>query len=186
LALVAALACVKDRSPDRVPEGTGPLVAVYKMELSGAGAAARGAKISLWAEGPDRLHAEIMGSFGGVTFTLDAGGGRVCVVDVAQGIAYSGNDEAEVLEALVGLPVSTGDVVAAILHGAAPEGISVARDGGEAGALPARLRISDGRGSMTLSRVRVDRGRIDPARLGTGIPPEGLPERPLTELGSRR
>lgn len=183
LALAATLACAKDRSPAGVPPGSGPLVAVYKVEVSDGGARAAGAKISLWAGEPDRLHAEIVAPVGGVTFTVDAGFGRVCVVDVAQGVAYAGDDGADALEALVGLPLSIGDAVAALLHGVAPAGVSVTREGGEDGALPSGLRISDGRGFLLLSRVRIDRGRVDAGALGTGIPPARLPVHPLKELG---
>ena len=155
---------------------------MYKIEVSDGGAPARGAKISLWAGEPDRLHAEIVAPVGGVAFTLDAGGGRVCVVDVDAGVAYAGDDGEDAFQALVGLPLTIGDAVAALLHGSAPAGVSVTRDGGEDGALPSSLRISDARGFLSLSRVRVDRGHAEAGSLGTGIPPERLPVHPLEDL----
>ena len=173
-----------------MPEGAGPLVVVYRAEVGDGRAAARGAKISIWAEEPDRLHAEILAPVGGVTFTIDAGGGRLCVVDVARGVAYAGEDAKGALETLVGVPISVGDAVLALLHGVAPQGLSITRAGGDDGALPKGLRIADGERFLALASVRVERGRIDPSKVGTGEPPARLPVRPLTsleeDLGPRR
>ena len=185
LAFSAAVACTRDRSGSAIPEGSGPLVVLYKAEQGGARPPARGAKLAVWAAEPDRLHAEIVAPVGGVTHTLDAGGGRVCIVDVAQGIAYVGEDGTGALEALVGLSVSIADAVAALLHGVAPSGLTVVRDGREDGALPSVLRISDGERFLLLSRVRVDRARIDADALGTGLPPKHLPVRPLEALAEQ-
>lgn len=182
LALAAALSCSANRPGAGIPPGSGPIVVLYKAEVGDGRAAARGAKISVWAAEPDRLHAEIVAPVGGVTHTLDAGGGRVCVVDVARGIAYVGDDGTGALEALVGLPVSIADAVAALLRGVAPAGVSVTRNGGEDGSLPLNVRISDGVRFIALSRVRVDRARTDAEALGTGIPPARLPVEPLERL----
>lgn len=182
LAAASALACSRNHSAAGIPPGSGPLVVVYKAEFSEGRRAARGAKIVVWAAEPDRLHAEIVAPVGGVTLTLDAGGGRVCVVDVARGIAYAGDDGKDALAALVGVPVSVRDAVAALLHGVAPAGLSVSRDGGEDGALPSDFRIADGVRFLSLARVRIDRARADAGALGTGIPPSRLPVHPLESL----
>lgn len=186
LLVASALACSRNHIPAGIPPGSGPLVVVYKAEVGDGLAAARGAKLVVWAAEPDRLHAEIVAPVGGVTFTLDAGGGRVCLVDVARGIAYAGDDGKGALTALVGVPVSVGDAVAALLHGVAPAGLSVSRDGGDDGALPSDFRISDGNRFLLLARVRIDRARADAGALGTGIPPSRLPVHPLESLDDGR
>jgi hypothetical protein len=168
--------------PDGVPSGPGALVVVYKAELGAGGAVQGRAKLSVWAAQPDRLHAEILTPVGGVAFLLDAGGGRVCIVDVDAGIAYAGEDGPGAIESLIGVRVSVSAAVAALLHGTAPPALSVVRDGAEDGALPASFRITDGERFLSLSRVRVERGNADTRSLGTGTPASGLPLRPIERL----
>lgn len=165
-----------------VPAGTGPLIAVYKTAIDDGHGPVRGAKLSVWAERPDRLHAELTAPVGGVTFILDAGGGEVCVVDVAEATAYVGEDDPRALLALTGVRVSVADAVAALLYGASPAGLSVVRVGTAEGSLPDTIRISDGNRSLALDRIRFERGRSAPGALGTGAPPGKLTVRPLASL----
>jgi hypothetical protein len=180
---VAALACAGTHRSDRIPEGHGPLIAVYKTSIDDGQNVARGAKLAVWAESPDRLHAELIAPVGGLAYILDAGNGRVCVVDVAASTAYLGQDGPGAIEAFAGVRVSVTDAVAALLNGASPAGLVVTRVGQSQGALPKRLRIDDGPRSLELERVRFERGRSDPATLGTGAPPAHLVVRPLADLG---
>jgi hypothetical protein len=179
---LAAVACARAHRDNGVPAGIGPLVVVYKVAIDDGSGAVRGARLSVWAEAPDRLHAELIAPIGGVKFILDAGGGNACIVDVAAATAYVGADGPGAIEALVGVRVSVADAVAALLHGASPDGLAVTRIGGADGDLPHSIRIADGARSIVLARVRVERGKTDPRSLGTGIPPKQLPLRPIESL----
>jgi hypothetical protein len=180
---LATVACAASHRADVVPPGTGPLVGVYRAAIDDGRGAARGAKLSIWAERPDRLHAELIAPVGGVTLILDAGGGAACIVDSGAATAYVGVDGPEAIEALVGVRVSVAEVVAALLDGTPPRGLAVTRHGEGASALPKTIRIVDGARSIELSRVRFERGTADPRSLGTGSPPKQLAVRPLEDFG---
>jgi len=179
---LAAIACAQPRRDGGVPVGSGPLVVVYKASIDDGHGVLRGAKLALWAERPDRLHAELIAPVGGVTFILDAGGGNVCIVDVTAATAYLGEDGPGAIAAIAGVRVSVADAVAALLDGVSPAGLALSRVGGADGALPEKLRIDDGARSLAIVRVRVERGRTDPRALGTGVPPDKLRVRPLSNL----
>ena len=84
---LATVACATVHRDDGVPAGAGPLVGVYRVAIDDGHGAARGAKLSLWAERPDRLHVELIAPVGGVTLILDAGGGNACIVDTGAATA---------------------------------------------------------------------------------------------------
>jgi hypothetical protein len=177
-----ALACAPSRHDATIPAGSGPLVAVYKATIDDGQGAVRHARMSLWAERPDRLHVEILGPLGGETFALDAGAGALCVVDVARATAFAGPDDPEAIEALVGVRLTAGAAVAALLSGASPDGLTVTRADAIEGTLPETLTIVDGNRSVTLTLVRFVRGIADASAIGTGTPPAGLTVRPLSYL----
>jgi hypothetical protein len=179
---LAAVACAPAHRVDDVPAGIGPLVAVYKAALHDGSGTVRGAKLSLWAERPDRLHGELIAPVGGVTFILDAGGGHAYIVDVAAATAYVGDDGPAAIEALVGLRVSVEEAVSALLGGVSPRGLTVTRVGGADGELPREIQIVDGPRSISLARVRFERGRAESSTLGTGVPPAQLRVRPIENL----
>jgi hypothetical protein len=158
------------------------VIVVYKAAIDDGSGPVRGAKLAVWAERPDRLHAELMAPVGGVTFIVDAGGGNACIVDVAEATAYVGDGGPGAIEALAGVRLSVADAVAALLDGTAPSGLSVTRAGGVEGALPERLTIADGARSLVLHRVRFERGTTDPRALGTGLPPANLAVLPMDRL----
>jgi hypothetical protein len=180
---LATVACTPVHRRDGVPAGAGPLVGVYKAAIDDGHGAARGVKLSLWAERPDRLHVELIPPVGGVSLILDAGGGSACIVDTAAATAYVGKDGPDAIEALVGVRVSVADAVAALLDGAPPAALTVTRTGGAGGALPERIRIVDGARSIELARIRYQRGTAGSRALGTGVPPPQLPVRPIEDFG---
>jgi len=180
---LATVACATVHPGDGVPAGAGPLVGVYRAAIDDGHGAARGAKLSIWAERPDRLHVELIPPVGGVSLSLDAGGGNACIVDTGAAAAYVGKDGPDAIEALVGVRVSVAEAVAALLDGAPPRALTVTRTGGADGALPERIRIVDGARSIELARMRFERGTTDSGSLGTGVPPPQLPVRPIEDFG---
>ena len=155
------------------------MVGIYKAAIDDGDGAVRGAKISIWAERPDRLHAELIAPIGGVAYVLDAGDGHACVVDVAAATAYVGAAGPGAIEALIGVRSSVADAVVALLTGASQDGLAVSRVGRKDGALPESIRIADGSRSISLTRIRLERATHDPRTLGTGVPPERLAVRPI-------
>ena len=179
---ILSVGCAATHTVERIPVGSGPLFGVYKADVDDGGGTRRHAKISLWAEPPDRLHAEFLGPMGGVAFILDAGGGKACVIDLSAATAYAGDDGVDAIESLVGVRVTVADAVAALLTGTAPSGLSVSRSGDASGSLPDAVRIEDGSRSVLLTRVKLVRGAGDPASLGTGVPPAKFQVAPLAHL----
>lgn len=184
LAGLAAVACTHVHRERGAPAGDGPLVVVYKVAFDDGDGVVRRAKLSVWAEEPDRLHAELIVPVGGVTFIVDAGGGRVCVVDVGAATAYAGADGPAAFASLFGVRVAVADAVAAMLRGTDAAGLTVTRSGGEDGRLPDALRIADGARSVSLTRLRSERGTADAGTLGTGLPPERLRVLPIGDLAA--
>jgi hypothetical protein len=182
LALTAAVACAGSRGTVRVPPGDGPLIGVYRATIAEPEREARRVKVLLWAERPDRLHAELLSPVGGVRLVLDAGGGLACVVDPETPAAYAGESGPEAVEKIAGVRVSIADLVEALLAGAAPSGLRVSREGAAEPALPARFSIADGERSLDITLLRLERGAPGAGALGTGAPPPGMTVRPLEEL----
>ena len=179
LVTIAATACGGAHRTSGIPEGDGPLVATYRAEFALEGEPVRRAKLLVWAEAPDRLHAELLPPIGGSAVTVDAGGGRAVVVDVEAGAAYVGGAGPEALAPLTGIPIGVADAVAALLEGVAPAGASVDREGEQPGFLPMRFALALGGSRIGLTRLRWERTSRDPATLGTGEPPAGFAVRPL-------
>ncbi|HJQ99436.1 MAG TPA: hypothetical protein VJ826_14070 [Candidatus Polarisedimenticolaceae bacterium] len=182
LATIAAAACGAGKNPSRIPEGDGPLVAVYRAEITGStGASSRKARLLVWAAAPDRLHAELLPPIGGSPVTLDAGEGRAVLVDVSERTAYVGEGGPDAVASLTGVRIGVADAVDALLTGASPEGARIEREGGAEGALPDRFSIEVGGAKVALTRLRWERGASGDTEIGTGIPPPGWRVRPLAE-----
>jgi hypothetical protein len=180
---LAALSCAQAHRGGGIPDGTGPLIAIYKATIDDGQGSARSVKLAVWAERPGRLHAELIAPLGGLSYILDAGEGRVCIVDVSGGVAYVGQDDPAAMLALTGVRVSVAATVEALLDGASPAGLTVTREGADDGEFPTRLRISDETRALALERIRFERGHADAASLGTGAPPGNLRIEPLANLG---
>jgi len=101
----AGLACSSRHGATTTSEGIGERVATYRLVLEDERGATRHVRLLVWVARPDRLHAEIVLPVGGVRYTLDAGGGRACVVDAEERDAYAGEDGAVAVEALTGVSV---------------------------------------------------------------------------------
>jgi hypothetical protein len=160
----------------------GPHAAVYRARFeSGPAERARKFRLLVYATEPDRLHAEILSAVGTTELILDAGGGRVSVFFVREKTAFVGPADAELLDALLGVPVKVEDFVQALLGNPplAWQDWTLAPTGRP---YPDTIRLEDGDRSFELRLKRIRPIRADPTTLGTGRPPPGAQQRPLEDL----
>jgi hypothetical protein len=138
----------------------------------------------LWAELPDRIHAEFLPPVGGPEVVVDGGGGRLAVTLVGEGAAYVGPASRTAVEAVVGVPVPMEDLVRWILVAAdpVPPDVAVTRSPERAEGLPKLLEIRAGGRMLRIERKGVAKQRGIAAGAGTGAAPPGVAERPLGEL----
>ena len=177
--------CGGGRKPNR-DLTAGPHAAVYRARFEpGYGERARKFRLLVYAADPDRLHGEVLSAVGTTEMILDAGGGRVSVFFVRERVAFVGPADAEVLDALLGLPVRIEDFVLALL-GRPPANSALASRSwkltGAGQAYPDTIRLEDGERSFELRLKRIRAIRVDPLTLGTGEPPPGAEQRPLEDL----
>ncbi|HEX4825484.1 MAG TPA: hypothetical protein VFV19_14370 [Candidatus Polarisedimenticolaceae bacterium] len=179
LALAAAVSCAGRHPAASMPPGTGPLVGLYRASIADPEGRVRKLKLLLWAQAPDRIHAELLGPVGGVRLTVDAGPGAAAVIDHESAIAYAGVPSPDDVRRLVGVPLAVPALVEALLSGTKPDGLRVERVG--APGLPERFTVAGGGGTLTLELVHLTRGSDAAAALGTGAPPPAMTVRPLEE-----
>lgn len=186
LAVVPLLSgCPRRRPPQTVPAGDGD-VALYRASSVDADGRARRFRLWLWAERPDRLHAEVLTPVGGTALVVDAGGGRLSVADVAERAAFVGAADGDGLARLLGVEVTVTSLVGALLDGREPGGgVLLERAPAGAGVLPERLALRhDGR-SLELELRRRVALAPDADVPGSGEPPAGFELAPLEGLGAR-
>jgi len=185
LALAACLlaSCAPRR---RAPPGAAPgaEMALYRAALHAEEGERRRFRLLLWAEAPDRFHAEALTPVGGTAVILDGGGGRMSVVVPGERAAWAGAADADVLERVIGVRVGLEDLVGLLpgRGGSPPEGYEVERAPPGPG-LPRTFALRGGGGSLALERRRLEPLRVSTDALGTGSVPPGLDVRPLEELG---
>ena len=186
---MAGLLLLGGCAPGRKPThdlSDGPHAAVYRARFEPApGERARKFRLLVYAAEPDRLHGEILSAVGTTELILDAGAGRVSVFFVRDRIAFVGPADAELLDALLGVPVRVEDFVQALL-GNRPEDSPLASRAWTIASpgqpYPDTIRLEDGERSFELRLKRIRTIRADPATLGTGRPPPGAEQRPLEDL----
>jgi hypothetical protein len=172
-----------------VPRVAGPVVphvvGDYRGHVVETGGSSRPCRVLLFAAAPDRIHAELLGPLGGPRWIVDGGAGRMAVTAVDAGLAYVGAATPEIVARVLGLPLSTEQLVAGLLErGIAGEGWSLVRESGDTGTLPDRLELSWPGGVVRLeltARRVVEVG----ATIGSGEPSPGLPRRSLEELAAQ-
>ena len=137
----------------------------------------------VYAALPDRLHAEVLSPLGGTELIIDGGAGRLALSVVSERVAFVGRSDSEVLERIVGTPISLEELVRALLtgeHGGG--GYRVQRWAAESPGLPERFEIgSEGR-HLRLELKRLGNMRETPSRLATGEPVEGFERRSLDDF----
>jgi len=181
--VLAATACHERRGEIAAGDATGS-IGSYRGVADGEDGKARRFRLLLWAELPDRLHAEFLGPFGGPELILDGGGGRLAITLVRDGTSYVGPASSKAIEAVTGVPVPLDVLVRWILTGPGdvPAGIEVTRDPANAPGLPLMLEIREGERKVRIERRRLEGVAALAGGTGTGAPPPGVQEKPLYEL----
>jgi len=157
---------------------------VYRGTFEDAEGRSRRFGVLLFAELPDRLHAEVLPPVGGALLILDAGGGLVSITLTREKTAWVGPAGSEVLEKVLGIRIGLEELVRSILKDEPSRGaVHVSRTPPGRKGLPERLELrSEGRRLQLRLRKR---RKLAPSSngLGTGAPPDGVQVRPLEELG---
>ena len=117
IALAAtAVACSGHRRPQGGGGGAEPdRFGVYRARFVESGHSARKAKVFLFASLPDRLHAEVVPPVGGPALIIDGGHGRLAVTVNSRDAAWVGDAREDVLETILGFPVTLEALVSALL-----------------------------------------------------------------------
>lgn len=181
--LVLSASCHERRSPT---EGRPAVVGSYKAVLRGDDGRDLRFRVLLWAEMPDRVHAEAVSPTGGTEVIVDGGGGTLSVAVVRDRTAYVGPATPDALRRVLGVPVSLAGLVRAILEGQGleGEGIVMTREPESAPGLPRSFEIREARRAFRIDGRRLLRdARLAPSA-GTGSPPSGIETRPLDSLPS--
>lgn len=160
------------------------MLGLYQGRLEDASGGARRFRLQLFAESPDRVHAEVLLPVGGTAWVLDGGGGRLAVTDVRRGVSYVGLARPEALEQILGIRLPLEDLVRGLLIGPPLEhsDCRVSRSGGAEGTLPDHLELRCSGGVLSLRLRRREPLQVSAATLGTGQAPPRTTERPLEEL----
>jgi hypothetical protein len=148
------------------------------------GAGDVGFRLLLWAEAPDRLHAEALSALGTPRWILDGGGGRLSVVVPAERAAWSGAATPEALAGLLGFRTDLPGLVAALLGGPTPEGLAVIRHGEPSAGLPERFELRADAHHLVLERRGARPLGRSATALGSAVVPDDWTVRPLGDLGS--
>jgi hypothetical protein len=194
LLLVPALsllstACTARRAPG---SGTGLEPArwgVYQATYTDPGTAPRHFRLWIYAEAPDRLHAEVLAPVGGPAVIVDAGQGRLAVTVPSERTAWVGEASAESLARIVGFPMGLRDLVGALLGADEPPGggeVRVSRSPARDGGLPRALTLEASGRSLHLDLRRLRKLQGGGAGLGTGSPPGGIAVKPLEALSAEQ
>jgi len=167
--------------PEIRPDGA--VVGHYRGRVETDEGETRKFRVVLFAELPDRIHAEVIGPLGSTQLILDGGDGALAVTAVRRGLAWVGPSRPEALAAIVGVPLSLEQLVRALLIGEIVcDDCRVLRTGRSLGTLPEQfeVRLAGNLLSLELKRLRaLERGADE---LGRGRPPDGVSVHPLAEI----
>jgi hypothetical protein len=184
LVVICVLAGCAGRKPADAPAAAGAdQIGVYKARLEQADGRSRRFRLFLFAELPDRLHAEVVSPVGTTLLVVDAGDGRISVARVRDRLAYVGRANPDVIEGLLGVRLSLADFVSTLLIGEPrARGYRVIRVAPAGVVLPDRLEIIAPETSLRLQLKRRRSLDSGTGELGRGRPPDGMELRDLTEL----
>lgn len=178
--------CAARRNSAHTESIPGPQVGVYRGRIVEADGKSRRFRLLLFVALPDRVHAEVLSPMGSTVMIVDGGAGDLAVTQARDGVSFVGEARPEVLERILGVRLSLGELVRGFLTGAEAMdciACSVTRSAEESDGLPQTLefRSEDSSLSFELKKVR-PLGRPT-GELGTGRPPQGTEIRALDELG---
>jgi hypothetical protein len=143
-------------------------------------------RLWVWAGLPDRIHGEVLTPTGQTALVFDGGHGRISVAFVKDRVAYTGPSSPDVLEKLLGIRLTLGDLVGGLLEGrVSGDGYSIERDpsDGPGGAgLPPSVVVTAGERVLSLRRKRLLSATAPASDLGTGTPPPGMDVLPIEAL----
>ncbi len=181
--VLAVTACHERRAEVAAGDAT-VSIGTYKGVADGEDGKSRRFRLLLWAELPDRLHAEFLGPVGGPEMIVDGGGGRLAITLVRDRTSYVGPASPRAIEAVTGVAVPLEVLVRWIVSGPAevPAGLEVTRDPPDTPGLPLSLEIHDGDRKVRIERRRLEGSAALAGGTGTGTPPPGVETRPLEEL----
>jgi len=179
----AAVACSAHRRVADGPAGQVERFGVYRARLVESGRSPRKAKLLLFAARPDRLHAEVVPPVGGPALIVDGGGGRLAVTVSGRKGSWAGEARGDVLEAILGFPVTLEALVGALLEGDPLDGPAEISRSPEVGSgLPRSFSLSHAGRELVLELQRTRTLERGDYAIGTGTPPPGVEVRPLEEL----
>jgi hypothetical protein len=179
-----ALACPGQRRP---PDGgaDGERFGVYRGRFVDPEHSPRKFKVLLFAALPDRLHAEVLPPVGGPALIIDGGSGRLAVTVNSREAAWVGEAREEVLEAILGFPVSLEGLVGALIQGSALSGpVELSRAPRTGAGLPRSFELGFGGRELQLELQRTGKRGRGSYAIGTGTPPPGVEVHPLDDLVS--
>ena len=179
-----AVACPGQRRP---PDGAadGDRFGVYRGRFIDPEHSSRKFKVLLFAALPDRFHAEVLPPVGGPALIIDGGSGRLAVTVNSREAAWVGEAREEVLEAILGFPVTLESLVSALIQGTAlPGPVEISRTPRTGAGLPRSFELGlEGR-ELRLELQRTSKRGRGSYAIGTGTPPPGVDVHPLDDLVS--
>ena len=156
---------------------------VYRSRIEAPGGEAKRFKLLLYAELPDRVHAEILSPVGTTEVILDGGGGRIAVTLPRERVAYVGTGDTTALEQVLGLSLTLEQLVQALLGaGSSVEGLAYVREPPGTPGLPREFEIESAGNRLRMRLERTAPLRVSTAEFGNGEPPAGVEQRPLEAL----
>jgi hypothetical protein len=156
---------------------------LYKGRVEPAEHKPRRFRLLLYAELPDRVHAEILSPLGNPQLIVDGGAGNVAVTFVGEGESFVGPATSEVLEDILGVRLTLVELVGALLTGRCDaEGYRLERSAADEPGLPRAIGLTGPSSGLTLELRRLLPLDADPSALGRGVAPAGTRVRPLGDL----
>jgi hypothetical protein len=174
-----------ERRSRAVARAAPALVGSYKGYVDTGDGKQHRFRLLLWAELPDRLHAEFLPPVGGPAVIVDAGDGRLAVTLARERTAYVGAASEAAIGAVTGVAVPLEEMVRWIVSGAVPGSQGdprVARRPESGPGLPEMLEIRSGGRTLRIERRGIDAQASLAEGTGTGIAPRGVVEKPIEEL----
>ncbi len=125
----------------------------------------------------------MLSPLGRTELIADAGDGRISILFVRDRVAFAGAAGPRVIEDLLGIKLSLEDLVAGLLTGeVANPDVELQRLPRGRSGLPQRLEMRVDARVLVMQLKRPQELRVDPAKLGTGVPPPDADVRPLESL----